>query len=201
MPTYTITTRTPIDTHCGHLIAFNEAQLTLTDQQVVTLFQIMEKVFTDGKNLYELFDLETYLPEFNTELYDIIRNAYFNCAYQPYFENLVQRAYDRLDSFGDEIDWSQIRQICIESYGYIPGNSNKEKESNCDDHFHDWFERKVIDTGLILDFERKEHLIDNIYKSNCEYSPLCKVPSVLMYEFLRNRLLPPSTLSEYAQPK
>ena len=182
MPTYTITTVTPIVTHCGELNFVNEAKLSLTHQQTETLLHILEKAYDEGEDLYDLCLDDTDLMDLDVKLYDILHDAYFDCSYQPYYENCVNRAYDRLDQIGVLIDWDQVRRICTESYGYI-----LEKAENADiDHFYEWFDKNIIDTDRLLDFERKENLLD-IDKEEFEFASPAQIPAELIPEFLKSK--------------
>ena len=182
MPTYTITTVTPVDTHCGELNFVNEAKLSLTDQHVSTLLQILKKAYADGEDLYDLCLDDTDLIDLDIKLYDLIHDAYFDCSYHPYYENCVNRAYDRYDHIGILIDWDQVRRICMEGYGYIP----EEAESTSLNHFHEWFDKNIIDTDRLLDFERKENLLD-LNKEEFEFSSPAQIPTELIQEFLNSK--------------
>ena len=156
MPTYTITTETAVDTRSGERNVVNEAELTLTDQQIATLLRIMEEAYADGEDVRDISLDDTDLIDLDIDLYYLLHDAYFDCSYQPYYENWVNRAYDPLDPVRIVIDWDQVRRICTESYGYIP----EEPAVRNADRFRDWFEKIIKSTGRLIDFERRENLLD-----------------------------------------
>ena len=180
MPTYTITTETAVDTRSGEQNVVNEAELTLTDQQVATLLRIMEEAYADGENVRDISLDDTDLIDLDIDLYYLLHDAYFDCSYQPYYENWVNRAYDPLDPVGIVIDWNQVRRICTESYGYIP----EEPAVRNADRFHDWFEKNIKSTGRLIDFERRENLLD-FTKEEYEFPAPPQLPPALVADFLK----------------
>lgn len=180
MNEYKITAETLKDTPCGYQTEVSEKVITLTDLQEATLMRIMEDACGKGEDLYELDLSETDLIYYDVELYDLIEKAYFDCSYDPYFEDMVKRAYDRNDPVGVIMDWRQVRNICAERYGYVSGGN----EDITTDQFYGWFEENIINPGRLVEFEREENLMD-IDKSEYEFRAYPRIPEDLVDKFLR----------------
>ena len=181
MPTYKISSEVYLGcSYFGGASAKASADITFTPEQVATLLRILAEAYADGEDVRDISLDDTDLIDLDIDLYYLLHDAYFDCSYQPYYENWVNRAYDPLDPVGIVIDWNQVRRICTESYGYIP----EEPAVRNADRFRDWFEKNIKSTGRLIDFERCENLLD-FTKEEYEFPAPPQLPPALVADFLK----------------
>lgn len=181
MITYQIFTDTILHTHCGDIGVENTADLSFSDVQVSTLRQLMEQAHAACKDLRTLDLRDTDLEDIDQDLFEMLEEAYYDCAYESYFENLVNRAYDRLDSIGITIDWDEVRDICTERYGY----QQIDDVSESDLDFQVWFTENIIDSDKLVNFERNENLMDLDDWDHIPFNAPIHFPRQLVDEFLQ----------------
>lgn len=198
--------------HCGGEYCDGFAQITLTDEQVETLRAIMEKAYAEGKDLNELDLRDTDLEKENPVLYKLIYDAYYDCAYEAEYEYWVVEGYHRSEVL-DGIDWEHAREICKERYGYDPqdiddeyyeyddldeddeldeaeeGEADEEEEvkAEYDTKFKNWFRENMAYSGNVVEFERKENLLD--LEVDIEFDSPLLIPRALVKEFLDSHRL------------
>lgn len=189
MPTYKIYTEISLGmSHSGCVDADGEAEITLTDSQVETLKKIMEDAYAEGEDLEELDLSDTKLEEKDPDLYKLLYQAYYNCAYEAEYEFWVEEGYHGSEVL-DGVDWEYVRKICKERYGYNPEAEEEEYEeeedAEYDDNFRDWFRDNIINSDKLIDFERNEDVI-GLYMDFQFDSPIL-IPPALVDEFLKSQ--------------
>ena len=208
MPTYEISTEACLGySHCGGEYCYGSSYITLTDGQAERLRRMAGVVLSEGKNLDE-FDLrDTDLEQEDPVLYKALYDAYYNCAYEAEYEYWVVEGYRRSEVL-DGIDWDHARKVCKERYGYNPeemedevyeeldeceeigeadevedGEADKEEvEAENDLKFQNWFIENIAYSGKVVDFERKENLLD--LEVDMEFDSPLLIPETLVKEYL-----------------
>ena len=77
----------------------------------------MEKAYAEGKELKELDLRETNLVKEDPDLFKIIYDAYYDCAYEAECNYWVVEGYGGSEVL-DGIDWDYAHDICKERYSY-----------------------------------------------------------------------------------
>lgn len=172
--------------HYGGAYADGSDEITLNDSEIGTLYCIMEKAYADNKNLSELNLADTNLQEINPDLYNKIHDAYYECEE---YANLVYWTADGFTNQDLELDWDEIREICIERWGYEPMD-NIEKEDEFDDteflNFDKWFRNNIIrDEERLMRFQAQEHILDMYVEF--DFSGELPLPPELVKEFLKSK--------------
>lgn len=73
--------------HCGCVTTDGDSTITLTSSQVETLKKIMACSYAEGVDLHELDLRDTDLEHQDPELYKLLWNAYYDCAYQAEYDH------------------------------------------------------------------------------------------------------------------
>lgn len=113
----------------------------------------------------------------------------------------------------DGIDWKHAREICKERYGYDPQDiedeyygyddldeddeldeaeegevdEDEEVEAENDTKFFKWFLDNIAYSGNIVEFERKENLLN--LEVDIEFDSALLIPQALVKEFLDSHRL------------
>ena len=208
MPTYEISTEVCLGySHCGGEYCYGSSSITLTDGQAERLRRMAGALLSEGKDLEE-FDLrDTDLVQEDPALYRALYDAYYNCAYEAEYEYWVVEGYSRSEVL-DGIDWDHDRKVCKERYGYNPeeiedegyeefdedeeigeadeaedGETDEEEvEAEYDMKFQNWFRENIAYSDKVVDFERKENLLD--IEVDIEFDSPLLIPEALVKESL-----------------
>ncbi len=112
--------------HCGSVTADGESSVTLTPSQVETLKNIMEVAYEEGEGLEE-FDLrDTNLEEQDPELYKLLWDAYYDCAYNAEYDHWSAEFGEDIDMYDFEFK-SPILIPPTLVRDYLTGLSSSEK--------------------------------------------------------------------------